>query len=164
MDKLCFEPVFNKNSVVLILGSFPSEKSLKQKFYYGNKNNRFWKILSQYFNEKIEDEIDNKKQFLLKHKIALWDVVKTTNLKGSSDQNLQKQNFEVNDIEAFIKSNDNIKKIFCNGKTSQKLAQKYFPNIDFTYLPSTSPANVSFSKEVWFKSFDEIFNKKSNNY
>ena len=65
MDKLCFEPVFNKNSVVLILGSFPSEKSLKQGFYYGNKNNRFWKILSQYFNEKIEDEIDNKKQFLL---------------------------------------------------------------------------------------------------
>lgn len=120
----------------------------------------FGKILSQYFNEKIEDEIDNKKQFLLKHKIALWDVVKTTNLKGSSDQNLQKQNFEVNDIGAFIKSNDNIKKIFCNGKTSQKLAQKYFPNIDFTYLPSTSPANVSFSKEFWFENLTKYLIKK----
>ncbi len=160
MDKLCFEPVFNKDSVVLILGSFPSEKSLKEGFYYGNKNNRFWKILSQYFNEKIEDNIENKKQFLLNHNIALWDVVKATNLKGSSDENLQKQSFEVNDIENFLKINKNIAKIFCNGKTSQKLAKKYFPNIDFIYLPSTSPANVSFSKDIWFESFDQIFKKK----
>ena len=104
MDKLCFEPVFNSDSVVLILGSFPSEKSLKQEFYYGNKNNRFWKILSQDFNENIEDNIESKKQFLLKHNIALWDVVKATNIKGSSDQNLQKQNFQVNDLIGFIKN------------------------------------------------------------
>ncbi len=157
MNKLCFEPVSDKNSKVLILGSFPSEKSLKEGFYYGNKSNRFWKILFEYFDEKLVDDIQSKKKFLLTHKIALWDIVKTTNLKGSSDLKLQNQVIEINDISSFLQTHQNIKAIFCNGKTSYEIAKKYFPNVNFIYLPSTSPANVSFYKQIWFENLDKVF-------
>ncbi len=157
MNKLCFEPVSDKNSKVLILGSFPSEKSLKEGFYYGNKSNRFWKILFEYFDEKLVDDIQSKKKFLLTHKIALWDIVKTTNLNGSSDLKLQNQVIEINDISSFLQTHQNIKAIFCNGKTSYEIAKKYFLNVNFIYLPSTSPANVSFSKQIWFENLDKVF-------
>ena len=104
MNKLCFESVSDKNSKVLILGSFPSEKSLKEGFYYGNKSNRFWEILFEYFDEKLVDDIQSKKKFLLTHKIALWDIVKTTNLKGSSDLKLQNRIIEINDISSFLQT------------------------------------------------------------
>ncbi len=157
MNKICFKPVSDKNSKILILGSFPSEKSLKEGFYYGNKNNKFWKVLSEYFNEKIEDNINSKIKFLLNHNIALWDIVKTTNLIGSSDNKLEKGNFKINNIENFLKKHENIKTIFCNGKTSFSISSKFFPKVNFIYLPSTSSANVSFSKFVWFENFDEIY-------
>ena len=111
MNKLCFESVSDKNSKVLILGSFPSEKSLKQGFYYGNKSNRFWKIIFEYFNENLVDDIQSKKKFLLTHKIALWDIVKTTNLKGSSDLKLQNRIIEINDISSFLQTHQNIKQM-----------------------------------------------------
>lgn len=157
MYKVCFEAVANEKSKVLVLGSFPSEKSLKVNFYYGNKSNRFWKVLAEYFNEKIGESIDEKKQFLLAHNIAIWDIVKSTNLKGSSDNTLQKEEFEINDIASFLHSHKNVKAVFCNGKTSHKIASQAFPDIDFIYLPSTSPANVSFSKQVWFDALDSVF-------
>lgn len=126
MDKVCFEAVANGKSKVLVLGSFPSEKSLKVNFYYGNKSNRFWKVLAEYFNEKIGESIDEKKQFLLAHNIAIWDIVKSTNLKGSSDNTLQKEEFEINDIAGFLRSHKNVKAVFCNGKTSHKIASQAF--------------------------------------
>ncbi len=159
MKKICFKAVADKNSKILILGSFPSEQSLKQGFYYGNKSNKFWKILSEYFNQQIEDNPQSKKQFLLEHNIAIWDIVNKTDLKGSSDLQLQKQVAEINNIERFLKEHKNIATVFCNGKTSYNIACKAFPKIDFIYLPSTSPANVSFSKQVWFEHFDKIFKK-----
>lgn len=157
MNKICFKPISNKYSKVLILGSFPSEKSLKEGFYYGNKNNKFWKVLAKYFNEEIEDSINNKIKFLLNHNIALWDIVKTTSLKGSNDANLKKEAFEINNIENFLKQHKSIKTIFCNGKASFSIASKFFPAIAFIYLPSTSSANVSFSELIWFEKLDKIY-------
>ena len=147
----CFEPFVDNESKILILGSFPSVKSLEVNFYYGNRQNRFWKIFEEFFDIKINDDVESKKDFLKNYNIALWDIVKTTSISGSSDLELIKDKIEFNDIEKFLKDYPNIKQVFCNGKASYNLTRKYFPNLEITYLPSTSPANVSFKKDVWFE-------------
>lgn len=152
-----FEPVVDEHCLVLILGSFPSVKSREINFYYGNKQNRIWKTLGEYFDENVVDNKEEKIKFLLKNHVALWDIVKSSNIKGSGDSELLKKVDEINDIEKLLQKYPNIKKVFCNGKASEILLKKYFPNIDYIYLPSTSPANVSFSKQVWFENLDKIF-------
>lgn len=152
----CFEPVINKKSKVLILGSFPSVKSREINFYYGNKQNRFWKVLEEYFDEKVPENTDGKRAFLLAHHIALWDIIGSSQIIGSSDNELVKKIERVNDIEKLLQDFPTIQTIICNGKTSYNLTKKYFPNIDISYLPSTSPANVSFKKEAWFKAFKNL--------
>ena len=163
MNIECFAPVIDNDCKILILGSFPSVKSREIGFYYGNKQNSFWKILAEYFDEMIEDDIDYKKEFLLKHNIAIWDIVKSSSLKGSSDSELKNNILEINDLNLLLKKYPNILAIFCNGKASLDIAQKYFPNIDFDYLPSTSPANVSFSKQVWFEKLGQHLDIKNEN-
>lgn len=153
---VCFEPVVDKNSKILILGSFPSVKSREINFYYGNKQNKIWKIFENFFKEKIGENIENKKAFLLSHKIAMWDIVKSSNIKGSSDSDILKNNYEINDILKLLKKYPNIKNIYCNGKLSYNLTLKYFPNLKVNYLPSTSPANVSFKLEPWNKALESI--------
>lgn len=153
---VCFEPVVDKNSKILILGSFPSVKSREINFYYGNKQNKIWKIFENFFKEKIGENIENKKAFLLSHKIAMWDIVKSSNIKGSSDSDILKNNYEINDILKLLKKYPNIKNIYCNGKLSYNLILKYFPNLKINYLPSTSPANVSFKLEPWNKALESI--------
>lgn len=140
-----FKPVYNTNSKILILGSFPSVKSREINFYYGHPQNRFWKILENIFKEKIENNIEKKKEFLLKYNIALWDTIKTCEITGSSDSSIK--NAIPNDIQNLI-TKTNIKAIFCNGNTSYKLFMKYFKdkiNIPIICLPSSSPANAKFS-------------------
>ena len=152
----CFEPVIDKESKVLILGSFPSVKSREINFYYGNKQNKFWKVLEEYFGEKISESTGEKRAFLLAHHIALWDIVGSSQIKGSSDNELVKKIERVNDIEKLLQDFPTIQAVICNGKASYNLTKKYFPNIATSYLPSTSPANVSFKKEAWFEMFKKI--------
>lgn len=152
----CFPPVVDENSKILILGSFPSVKSREIQFYYGNKQNKIWKIFEEFFGEEISSSIVFKKEFLLRHKIAMWDVVKKSSIKGSGDIDLVKNAEEVNDIPLLLKIYPNIKKVFCNGKASEDLMKKYFPKIEVSYLPSTSPANVSFRKEEWFNALSNV--------
>lgn len=152
----CFEPVIDKESKVLILGSFPSVKSREINFYYGNKQNKFWKVLEEYFDEKISESTDEKRAFLLAHHIALWDIVGSSQIIGSSDNELVKKIERVNDIEKLLQDFPTIQTVICNGKASYSLTKKYFPNIDISYLPSTSPANVSFKKEAWLEMFKKI--------
>ena len=147
----CFEPIVDKNSKILILGSFPSVKSREVNFYYGNPQNRFWKVMEEFFKITIGNDIESKKQFLKNYHIALWDIVNATQIKGSSDLDLVKEEKQINEVEELLKKYPNIQKVFCNGKASYDLTVKYFPNIDVNYLPSTSPANVSFKKEIWFE-------------
>ena len=147
-----FGSVYNKNSKILILGSFPSVKSRELNFYYGHPQNRFWKLMSKIYNEEIGDEIDLKKQFLLKNNIALWDTLKSCEIKGSSDASIT--NVEINNIEELIKKS-NISKIIFNGKTAYNLFVKNadmtkYSNSEIRILPSTSPANAAYSLDKLF--------------
>ena len=147
-----FGPVYNKNSEILILGSFPSVKSRELNFYYGHPQNRFWKLMSKIYNEEIGDEIDIKKQFLLKNNIALWDSLKSCEIKGSSDASIT--NVEINNIEELIKKS-NISKIIFNGKAAYNLFVKNadmtkYSNLEIRILPSTSPANAAYSLDKLF--------------
>lgn len=137
MDKVFhnLKPIYNNNSKILILGSFPSVKSRENNFYYAHPQNQFWKILSDIFNEKITD----KKIFLLKHNIALFDVVKSCTISGSNDQSIK--NVVANDLTPIL-INSQVKHIFTTGKKATELYNKYLKektNIESVYLPSTSP-------------------------
>jgi len=130
--------VVDEKSRVLILGSFPSVISRKKNFYYANPNNRFWKIMEILFKEKIDDY----EAFCHRHHIALWDVIKSCEIKGSSDNSIT--NVEVNDINSLI-NKYNISVIITNGKKSEELYNKYIHNNCLMInLPSTSSANVRY--------------------
>ena len=154
-----FPPFYNSDSEILILGSMPSTKSREVGFYYMHQKNRFWKILENVFNENIGDGIEAKKEFLTKHKIALWDVLKSCDIHGSSDASIK--NVEVNDINKIIKSS-NIKKIYTTGKKSYQLYNKYILNdtkIEAILLPSPSPANCQMSLETLVENYQVINTK-----
>lgn len=137
-----FDAYFNSDSTVLILGSMPSVKSRELGFYYMHPQNRFWKVISQVFNEPYPETIDDKKVFLEKNKIALWDVINSCEINGSSDSSISK--VVPNDISSLLKQTK-VKSIYVTGKKALELYQKYiFPitEIEAIYLPSTSPANA----------------------
>ena len=144
-----FEPVFDSNSRVLILGSFPSVKSREAEFYYGNKQNRFWRTLCEAFGEQTVETVEDKKRLCLRHGIALWDIVASCEIKGSMDADIT--NYELVNLERVLK-NCNVEKILCNGATSYKLTKSvYNGGIPVYKLPSTSSANVRFDKSVWLE-------------
>ena len=136
------KPIYNKESKILILGSIPSIKSRHYGFYYTHPQNKFWQVLSIVYNKNIGKSNEDKKQFLLDNKIALWDVIKSCDIKNSSDASIK--NIEVNDINSLILKT-NIKKVYTAGKKAYDLYNKYCleqTNIKAKYLPSTSPANI----------------------
>ena len=140
-----FGPYINKDSRVLILGSIPSLKSREYGFYYMHKQNRFWKVISDIFDDKFPDSLSDKKEFLRKNKIALWDVLESCDIEGSSDSSIK--NPKVNDIKSLILGTD-IKYIFVTGKKAFDLYNKYCfksVGIEAIYLPSTSGANRQIS-------------------
>ena len=141
------KPVYDKDSRVLILGSFPSVKSREEGFFYGHPQNRFWKVTSRVFDEDLPLTVDEKKAFLLKNHIALWDVIGSCEIEGSSDSSIR--NVTVNDISQINKTAD-IKAIYLNGGKAYQLYQKYlFPSLgrEGILLPSTSPANAAWNLE-----------------
>lgn len=140
-------PFFNKHSKILILGSFPSVISRQNEFFYANKQNRFWKVLSFVFDEKEPASLDDKKSLLCNHNIALWDIVKSCDIKGSSDSTIT--NLKTNDINQILKNSD-ISHIFTNGSKASSLYKKYILKDTFIQnypLASTSPANARYSLE-----------------
>ncbi len=133
-----FPPVFDKDSKILILGSIPSVKSREMGFYYMHPQNRFWKVLENVFQEKIKD----KKEFCLKHHIALWDTCASCEINASSDASIKK--IVPNDL-ATILDKASIKQIFTTGKKAHQIYQKYLYPIykrEDICLSSTSPANA----------------------
>lgn len=142
-----FPPLYDEASKILILGSLPSVKSREQMFFYGHPQNRFWKVMAALTDENVPMTIDEKKELLHKHHIALWDTIYSCDIVGSSDSSIK--NVVPTDIEPII-NNSKITKIFCNGNTSGKYYKKYQQNnigIEAVVLPSTSPANAAFSLE-----------------
>ena len=153
-----FEPVFDKNSKILILGSMPSPKSREVGFYYGHKQNRFWKVLSALFDEENLDDIEFKKEFLLRHNIALWDVIKSCKIAGANDNSIK--DVKVNDFSLILK-NAKIKAIFTLGTAATKYLKK-FTNLTSIQLPSTSPANCATSFENLCQQFSIILHYLDN--
>ena len=157
--KISFEPIIDKDSKILILGSLPSDKSIEKNEYYGNKTNQFWNIISMCFDGKIIyfNNYEEKNYYLHKHHIALWDIYSKADRKGSLDSNIKNGYF--NDIIGLLKLCPNINKIVTNGRASQKGLEKYFKinnfSFSYEYVPSSSSLNASFSFEekinVWKK-------------
>ena len=144
-----FEPIFDENSRVLILGSMASVKSLEKGFYYMHPRNRFWSTVSKIVGKEVPDGIEQKKQWLLDNNIALMDIIYSCNRKGSLDSDIT--DIVPNDIQRVLNT-ANIRGIFCNGRKSFDTAQKTYPNLTFHYLPSTSPANAGkWNEEEWMK-------------
>jgi len=154
--KHTFEPIYNRESKILILGTFPSVKSRENKFYYSHPQNRFWKVISSVFGFENPLTIDEKRNMLLNCNIALWDVIESCDIIGSSDSSIQ--NVVPNDLTMILNSS-NIHKIYANGKTAAKLYEKY---IEFALekaiitLPSTSPANAAFGLDRLVESWKTI--------
>lgn len=138
-------PVYNSESNILILGTFPSVKSREGEFFYHHPQNRFWKVISAIYNDKLPETIGDKKKLLLRHNIALWDVIQSCEIEGSADSTIK--NVIPNDISPILSEAD-IHSIYANGNTAYMLYKKYLfdkTGRDIIKLPSTSPANASFS-------------------
>lgn len=142
--KQAFPPLVNQNSKILILGTMPGEKSLELQEYYGNKGNRFWKLLFTLFNRPLPKEYIEKKQLLEENNIALWDVLAYCERTGSLDSNIK--NEKANDFESFYKQYPNIKHVFFSSKNASNFYDKYVgrkKDLQYSILPSPSGANAS---------------------
>ena len=140
-------PIYDDNSKILILGSFPSVKSREQGFFYGHPQNRFWKVLSTVLNRDLPLDIESKRKLLLEADIAVWDVVASCDIAGSLDSSIK--NVIPNDLNVILKKS-NIRKIYVNGKTAEKFYNKYILKnikIPAECLPSTSPANAVWTEQ-----------------
>ena len=150
-----FPPLYDADSRILILGSFPSVKSREQMFFYGHPQNRFWKVISSIYGEEVPQTIEEKKNLLRGHNIALWDVIASCDIEGSSDASIK--NAVANDLSVIL-DNADIGKIIVNGRTAEKYYREYTEKKTgrkAVCLPSTSPANAAWSverlKEAWEK-------------
>lgn len=151
-----FKPIYNTASNILILGTFPSVKSREQNFYYGHPQNRFWKVISSLFESKEPKTIDDKIKLLLDNNIAIWDVIQSCTITGSSDSSIK--NVVPNNISKLLE-NTHISCIYGNGAKACELYNKYIykeTQRDIVRLPSTSPANAAFKIEQLIEAWSII--------
>ena len=155
-------PVFDENSRVLVLGSFPSVKSREEMFFYGHPQNRFWRVIASVFDAEEPKTVEEKRAFLLESGVALWDVLASCEIEGSADSTIK--NAVPNDLTEIL-TVAKIETIFVNGKTAEKYYNKYMKKLlgrSAVCLPSTSPANAAWSAErltlAWKAAFEK--NKK----
>lgn len=152
------EPVYDANSKLLILGSFPSVRSREACFFYGHPQNRFWKVLSAVCRHPLPETVEEKRQFLLECGIALWDVIGSCEIEGSADSTIR--NAQPNDLSLIFDAAD-IKQIYVNGKTAEKYYNRYLRDRvgrEAICLPSTSPANAAWSLERLCEAWSVIGN------
>ena len=161
-----FPPLYDKESRVLILGSFPSVKSREARFFYGHPQNRFWPLMARLLADEhaayeIPKTIEEKTALMREHHIALWDTIASCDITGSSDSSIT--NVVANDMRPILETAD-IRQIYCNGKTSHRLYMKHCDPVtlrDAIALPSTSPANAAWTLdrlyEVWRQILDQDF-------
>ena len=151
-----FDPVYDRNSEILILGTLPSVKSREQRFYYGHKQNRFWKVIAALYGEAVPVTIEEKKKILLRHHIALFDVIAECDIAGSSDSTIR--NVVPTDLSLILKQAP-VRKIFANGNKAYDLYMKYSyekTDMEAGRLPSTSPANAAYQMERLLQSWKVI--------
>lgn len=163
---MSFEPVFDENSQVLILGTWPSPKSWEQGFYYGHPRNRFWPLLAFLTDEPLPQTIEEKKQLLLRHRIALWDVLESCTIQGAQDSTIEDP--VPVEIERVLKQAP-IRAVLCNGAAAHRLYQQFLlpiTGIEAAKLPSTSPANAAWSMQrlqvAWGQELTPFLHDKNN--
>ena len=153
------EPIFNRDSKILILGSFPSVKSREGHFFYNHPQNRFWKVLAKIFNCEVPQTIEEKKQFLLNNQIAVWDVIHSCSIEGSSDSSIT--DVVPNDFtELFARTH--LLAVAANGTKAYELYQKYVYPVTkrgIIKMPSTSPANAAWNLARLTAAYRELFEK-----
>lgn len=154
--KRTFGPVYNQNSRILILGSFPSVKSREANFYYGHPQNRFWPLMGKILAREIPAAIEERKALMLDVGIALWDTIEECDIVGSSDASIR--NIVPVDIQRVLNTAD-IAQIYCNGSTSYELFMRYLEPVCGRIpvkLPSTSPANAAWNQERLYEAWKQI--------
>lgn len=150
-----FPPIENKNAELLILGSMPSEESLRAQRYYAHPRNAFWPIMMELLGGGSGLEYEDRAQLLIDHRIALWDTLKSCSREGSLDSSIIDASIETNDFNTFFRCHNNIRHIFFNGQKSKQVYARFvlpgltesFQSIDSSVLPSTSPAMASLSRK-----------------
>ena len=154
--KHTFDPVFDEESKILILGSFPSVKSRENNFFYGHPQNRFWKVMANVLEWEVPTTIEEKREMLLKNHVAVWDVIASCSIVGSSDTSIK--DVVVNDFSRILE-NSKVERVYVNGGKAYELYHKYaekVTGIKAVKLPSTSPANAAWSLEKLTKTWKEI--------
>ena len=149
-------PFYGAQSQILILGSFPSVKSREAQFFYGHPQNRFWKVLAAVLDSPVPQTIQEKSAMLHENHIALWDVIASCDIEGSSDSSIK--NAVPNDLTPILTAAD-IRQIYCNGATSHRLYRKFIvpeTGRDAIKLPSTSPANAAWQLERLVEEWRQI--------
>ena len=152
---------YDGDSRILILGSFPSVKSREQMFFYGHPQTRFWKVVAAEVNDpSVPATVEEKRAFLLRHHIALWDVIASCEITGSSDASIR--DAKPNDLSTILEAAD-IRAIYTNGAKAYDLYQKYLlprTGREAVKLPSTSPANAAYSLErlieIWSEAIGSV--------
>ena len=154
--KHTFDPVFDAESKILILGSFPSVKSRENNFFYGHPQNRFWKVMANVLEWEVPTTIEEKREMLLENHVAVWDVIASCSIVGSSDTSIK--DVVVNDFSRILE-NSKVERIYVNGGKAYELYHKYaekVTGIQAVKLPSTSPTNAAWSLEKLTKTWKEI--------
>ena len=151
----CFEPIADRRSQILILGSMPGVRSLQRQQYYAHQRNTFWPVMSALLGVDFGDDFSVKKQCLLEHGIALWDVLQNCSRPGSLDSRIDMETIQVNDFAGFFEQSPAVKAVFFNGAKAEAVYKKQvlinlpepWRNIHYQRLPSTSPAHAALSFE-----------------
>lgn len=149
-------PVYDGNSRVLILGSFPSVASRASGFFYGHPQNRFWRVMAALLSADVPQTVEEKRAFLLANHIALWDVIASCDIAGSSDASIR--NAVPNDLTPILET-ASIRQIFTNGGTAHRLYRKYIYPLtgrEDAVLPSTSPANAARSLDALINAWQPV--------
>ena len=142
-----FEPVWDERSRILILGSFPSVRSRMTEFYYGHPQNRFWPLLARLYGDDVPQTNAERRAFVLRHGIALWDVLASCTIAGADDASIRRP--VANDLRPLLETAQ-IRAIFTTGTKAHSLYQRYCreqTGMEDMLLPSTSPANCRISQE-----------------
>lgn len=159
-----FDPVFDEGSQILILGTFPSVKSRETRFFYGHPRNRFWTVMAALTGLEVPVTIEEKKKLLLENHIAIWDVIASCEIQGSSDSSIR--NVVPTDLNRIFEKAP-IRAIFANGGKAYELYMRYSyekTGREIRRLPSTSPANAAFSLERLVEEWKKAILKESERH
>lgn len=150
-----FAPIASKNALVLVLGSMPSVASLQMQQYYAHPRNAFWPIMQRLFDAPAELSYAKKKALLKRHRVAVWDVLATCFRPGSLDSAIDEQSISANDFAEFFAGHKQLRRVFFNGGKAEQIYSKHvlpqvrerWPNLEYSRLPSTSPAMAALTLE-----------------